>query len=120
IQKVIALVLSVSNAELFLDVFRQRMNLQREVSAFHGVQEIEAYGEFRAKSRMHGISQKLARMVKNQIDCRNFEHYVSKREPDGVLFGKAIEAPCIVWRFGIEATDLPQPLPAPRTRIEER
>ena len=120
IQEVVALVLSVSNAKLFLDVFGQRMNLQRQISPVHRVQEIEAYGEFRAESLMHSVTQKLARMLKHQIDCRNFDHHTPKLEPEGVLFGDAIKAPGIVWRFGIQATDFPHPLPSPWAWIEER
>src|SRR5712691_4529900 len=59
-------------------------------------------------------------MLKNEVDCGNFDHYIAELEPEGVLFGNAIEAPCIVWRFGIQTTDFSHPLPTPRTRIEER
>src|ERR1700757_4030272 len=40
IQKVVTLVLGVLYPEFFPDVFRFRVNLQREVSAAHGIEEI--------------------------------------------------------------------------------
>src|SRR5277367_6135227 len=62
IQKVITLILGVAHSEFVPDVLRLRVNLQREIAAAHGIQQIETNGEFSTEPRIDIVAQQLARM----------------------------------------------------------
>src|SRR6202451_4905518 len=50
VEQVVALVLRIAHAELFLNVSGKRMPLEREISTTHGVEKIESDGKLRTKS----------------------------------------------------------------------
>ena len=64
IEQVVALVLRVVHPEHVLDVFGERMDLEREVAAAHRVEEIEADRELVAEARMDRLAQQRARLVR--------------------------------------------------------
>src|ERR1043166_5119661 len=108
------------HAEMMLDVFRQRMHLERKIASANRIQKIEADRKFISKSRMHGFAQQRLRMREYQVNRWNFQCLISKAKQEAVLFGDAIEAPTIVRRVSVEVTCRLHPLAAPRRRIEER
>ena len=72
VQNVVAFVLRVVHSELVLNVLRQRMHLQAQILAVHGVQHIEADREFLAKAGVYLVAQQGHRLGKHQIDRRGF------------------------------------------------
>ncbi len=99
IQQVVALILRVVHAELVLNVFSERMNLQRQIASAHCVEEVEADRKLCSKPRMHSIAKKLHRLQKDEIDCGNLNPVIAETKEKTVLLGHAIEAPRIVWRI---------------------
>src|SRR2546430_1676343 len=119
IKQIVAFVLSVRNTEFFPDVFRQGMDLQRQISTLHSVQEIEADGKLCPKARVYGIAQQFARVLKHEIDRRDLNYHIAEPEAKRVFLGNAVEAPRVVWSCSIQATDFAHPLPSPRSGVEE-
>ena len=109
----------VVHSEFVLDVFGQRMNLERQVAAQHGVQEVEANWKFGAKAPVDSITKKFLWMAEDEIKCRNFNADTPEVEKETVFFGDAVEAPGIVWGFVVEAENVAHPLAAPRSGIEK-
>ena len=72
VEKVVAFVLRVIHPKFFLDIFRQWMNLQREIAAAHGVQKIEPDRKLRSKTSVNCIAQQLSRVRKYKINRGNF------------------------------------------------
>src|SRR5579859_583045 len=119
VEQVIALVLRVVHAEVLLDVFRQRMDLEGKIAAFHGVQKVKADGKLGAKAGVHGVAEKSARMLKNQVNRRYLDVCRAKAEQETVLLRNAIETPRKVRYVSRKLTYLFHPLAAPRSRIKE-
>src|SRR5579871_4565596 len=92
IQKVIAFVLGVLHPELVPDILRFRVNLQREVSAAHGIEEIKANGEFSSKPSVNTLAEQLARVQQRQVHRRNFHTGRAEPEQQAVLLRNAVEA----------------------------
>ena len=107
------------HAEMVLDVFGERMHLEREVAAAHRVQEIEADGKLVAKPRVDRLAQQGARLVKHQVQGRDFKADIAEAEQQAVFFRHAIEAPAVVLRAAVQVADFLHPLAAPRRGIEE-
>src|ERR1017187_7444890 len=73
VEQVITFVLRVVHAEMVLDVFGQRMHLERQMATAHRVEKIEADGKFIAESRVNRVTKQLAWLVKHQINRGNFK-----------------------------------------------
>ena len=97
----------------------QRVDLQREVAAAHGVEEVEADRELGAEARVHGFAEQLARVVEDEVDRRDSTRVVAEAEQQAVLLGHAVEAPAVVRRLARQVADFLHPLAAPRAGIEE-
>ena len=67
IEHVVAFVLGVMHPKMVLDVFRQRMHLEREIATAHRVQKIETNGKFIAEPRMNRLAEQLAGMREYQV-----------------------------------------------------
>ena len=66
VEQVVALVLRVVHPEVLLDVLGQRMDLERQVAAAHGVEKIEADRELVAEPRVHRLAEQRARLVRRR------------------------------------------------------
>jgi hypothetical protein len=119
VEQVVAFILRVGHSEFVLDVLGERMNLEREVAALHGVQKVEADGEFVAETPVNGITQEFPGMAEDEIEGRHFGADATKVEEETVFFRDAVETPCVVGGLAIEAADVAHPLAAPRSGIEE-
>ena len=108
------------HVERVLNVFRERMHLQREILPAHRIEEIEADRIFVAESAVHARAQQFLRAIKHHVDRRNFHANAVKRHIYAVLFGYAVERPRVIRRAFIEVADLFHPLPAPHFGREIR
>src|SRR5882762_9133568 len=96
------------------------MNLQREVSAAHGVQKIEPDRKLRAEPSVHGIAQQLSRMREHQIHGRNLHPPRSETKQQAVFLWNAIKAPCMIGLVLRQIANLFHPVSAPDARVEIR
>src|SRR5258708_13925717 len=69
---------------------------------------------------MHGVTEKSARMLKDQINRGYLDVRRAEAKQEAVLFRYAIETPCKVWYVLGKLTYLLHPLAAPRSGIKER
>src|SRR5260370_95428 len=69
---------------------------------------------------MHGVAEKSARMLKDQINRGYLDVRRAEAKQEAVLFRHAIETPCKVWYVLGKLTYLLHPLAAPRSGIKER
>ena len=119
-QDVIAFVLRIVHAEVLLDIFRQRMNLQGKVSSLHGIQKIETDGELGTETPVHPLSQELMGMGQDQIDTGKDQAGVPDGEAEAVFLGNTVKAPGQVTGFCRYPQSAAEPLPAPYARVEIR
>src|SRR5260370_25293423 len=68
---------------------------------------------------MHGVAEKSARMLKDQINRGYLDVRRAEAKQEAVLFRYAIETPCKVWYVLGKLTYLLHPLAAPRSGIKE-
>src|SRR5258708_31675988 len=69
---------------------------------------------------MHGVTEKSARMLKDQINRGYLDVRRAEAKQEAVLFRYAIETPCKVWYVLGKLTYLLHPLAAPRSGIKDR
>ncbi len=121
VEQVVRLVLRVVHAERLLDVVDERVHLEREVLASHGVEEVEADRELGAEARVRPLAQQRPRLREHQVQRRDLqERAVGVLEQQRVLLGDAVEAPGVVRRPVGQVEPLLHPLPAPHAGVEER
>src|SRR5487761_330135 len=80
VEQVIALVLRVWNAELFLNVLGERMNLQRQIAALPRIEEIETDRELSSESPVDRFAKQLVRMAKHKVHRGGFDSHIAKPE----------------------------------------
>ena len=80
IEQVITFVLGVVHSELLANVFRPRMHLQRQISSAHGIEKVEADGEFGAEARKYIFSEQFERVKKGEINRGQFDLNISEPE----------------------------------------
>ena len=119
VQQIITLVLGVRHPELLADELGRGMDLKAEVTPAHRVQEVEAYGEILAETRLDGLPQQLAAAQQDQILGRQFEINPIHFQQEAVLLRDAVEAPAIIGHAPVQVADFFHPLTAPGRRIEE-
>src|SRR5581483_1909828 len=118
VQQIIAFVLRVMHSEFVLDVFGERMHLQRQIASTHRVEEVEANWELCAKPRMDRFPKKLLWMQKHQINRRNLDAMRAETQNNTVLLGNTVEAPGMIRRILRQIAYLLHPVPTPRAWIE--
>src|SRR5689334_17960762 len=69
---------------------------------------------------MHGVAEKAARMLKNQVNRGDLDLGFAEAEQEAVLFRHAVNTPREVGYVLWEVAYLLHPLAAPRSRIKER
>src|ERR1700722_17533843 len=120
IEQVIAFVLRVGHAEGGLNIFGERMDLQRKVSAAHGVQKVEANWKFGAEAGVDRIAEKFARVRKDQIDGWYLDALVAEAQKQAVFFRDTIEAPGVIGLTVRKIANFFHPVTAPGPGIEKR
>ena len=119
IEHVVAFVLRVGQAELLADIAGEGMDLEGEVAAFHGIEKIEADGEFGAEVAHDVRAEKCLGIFVNQGQGRQFKDACAEAEREAVLFRNAVEAPGVIGRAVGQIKVLAHPLTAPGAGIEE-
>src|SRR5262249_3138395 len=120
IEHVIAFVLSVMQPEMFLNIMRQWVHLQRQVAPAHGVEKVEADRKFRTETAKNRIAKQGARLREHKIDRRHFDLHGAETKAKAVFFRHAIEAPGKIRLLPIEIANLLHPLSTPWTGIKKR
>ena len=120
IEQVITFVLCVVDAECVADILRGGMDLKAQVSAAHGIEEIETDGKVLSETRLHGAAEQGTSLIENQIVGRYFEQFAIDLQEKAVLFRYAVEAPAVVGLFRVESAHFFHPLSAPWCRVEKR
>ena len=110
----------VVDAECVADILRGGMDLKAQVSAAHGIEEIETDGKVLSETRFYGTAKQGVGLVEHQIVGRDFEQFAFDLQEEAVLFRYAVEAPTIVGLFRIESAHFFHPLSAPWCRVEKR
>ena len=118
VQQVVALVLGVVHVEMLLDIFRQGMHLEGQVLAVHGVQHVEADGEFPAEAGVYPVPQQLLRMGMDQVQRGGLEELPAEIQKEAVLLRHAVEAPGVVAAVLRQAEAGRHPVPAPYAGVE--
>jgi hypothetical protein len=77
-----------------------------------------ADGKLGFESAVHGISQQLPRMRKDQVNRGNFNLVPTKRQEETVFFRHAIKTPRVVRLILGEIANLFHPMSAPWTGVE--
>ena len=90
IEQVVAFVLRVVHPEMLLDVFGERMHLERKIAAAHRVEEVEPDGKLIAEPRVDRFAEQRARLVEDQIERRDLEPDVAK--PSNRLFSSGTQS----------------------------
>src|ERR671919_1703768 len=116
IDDVIALVLRVAHPEPPMDVRRERMHLQGQVAATHGIEEIEPNRELRTESPVDWLAEQRAGFSEDQVDGRYLDAYRTEPQAGAVFLRNTVEAPGEVPGSPIEVADLFHPLPTPGAR----
>src|ERR1700728_3401299 len=120
VEKVIALILRVVHPKMFANVGSERMDLEREVAASNGIEEVEANGKLRAEPSSDIEPQQFFRMREHEIDGGNLDTLVAECQQQTVLFRNTIEAPGVIGSaVGGQAAHAFHPVAAPWPRIEE-
>src|SRR5712664_3907438 len=120
IQQVVAFVLRVVHTKIVLDVFRERVDLQREIATAHGVQKIKADGKFRPKSGVYGFTKKFARMAEYKIDGGNFDACRTKTQEEAVFLRDTIKTPGMIGLVFRKIAHFFHPMAAPRAGVKVR
>ena len=120
VQDVIGFILCVGHAEGAVDVLCQRVYLQGQVLAAHGVQKIEADGELRSEPAVDLGTQKFLRMGQDQVHGRQFHLSGAEIQQDRVFFRHTVKAPGKVLLVFVQSADVLHPLAAPDTGVEVR
>lgn len=110
VEDVVTLVLGVVQAEVLAGIGGEGVNLEGQIAALHGIEEIEADGKLGAKSPINGLTEERLRLKKHKIDRGDFHTHLSKREKEGIFLGHAIKAPGIVRGPIGQIANLPHPL----------
>ena len=120
IQKIIAFILGIMHAEGILDIFCQRMYLQGQVTAAHGIQKIKTDREFRSVSAVYPLAQKFLWAVECHIHGRSLHRDISKLHVDTVFLRYSIKAPGQIFLLLTNSEILLHPVTAPDAGIKIR
>ena len=108
------------HTEGILDIFCQRMYLQGQVTAAHGIQKIKTDREFRSVSAVYPLTQKFLWAVECHIHGRSLHRDISKLHVDTVFLRYSIKAPGQIFLLLTNAKILLHPVPAPDAGIKIR
>ena len=120
VEQIVALVLGEGHVEVLADVLGERVHLEGEIAAAHGVEEIEADGKVEAKAGMDGFAHEGLGMQEHHVGRGNFKAEIAEAKQQAVFFGNTIEAPRVVGGVSGEIERFAHPLPAPWAGIKER
>ena len=102
------------------DVSGKRVDLEREIAAAHGIEEIEADGKLRAESAFNELAQQRARLHENEVEGGDLDAARTKTEKQAIFFRHAIETPGVVGLVAWQVAHCFHPMTTPWTGIEER
>src|SRR6266566_993314 len=97
---VVALVLRVVHPEALADVVPERVNLERQVAAVPGVEQIEADRELGAEGLEDVAAEKIKRVTVDDGERRRTDGARAEAEEQAVLLRNAVEAPGEVRLLG--------------------
>jgi hypothetical protein len=119
IQQVIAFILCIMESELTMGKLIGRMNLQAQVTASHGIQEVETDGEILTEAGPYLFAKHITAIHKYQVLSGELYQHTVQIQIKAVLLWHAVETPSVIHLLTGQVAYFLHPLATPGSGIKE-